>query len=506
MQAIQKIGPYEILHELGQGALAVVYAAHDPALKRQVALKVLHPIFSKNLKNIERLKQEAQTLAQLKHPNIIHIYEFIDEPDVKGIVTEYIEGQTLAQFLDQHSAVSPEISAVIITDILSALEHAHSKRIIHRDIKPQNIIISAEGQVKLADFSIAKIMDKECLTLTGQLIGSPFFMSPEQANGEKVDERSDIFTTGILLYNLITGRLPFVDEDQKVILKKILETSFERPRKLNPEISEKLETIVLKALSKDKEKRYQKAWEFRYDLLKYLQHQDIPHEEISLKEFFKNPKQFTKDFKLKLIDLLFKKAKTAFEKKNYGEASQRWNQILDYDPQNKQVQEELKKLSMPKRLKKAKRVAMYSAPLFIIGGIALYLNFDKQPLTHSPIRYQAPDILKETAENETLASPAIAKPTQSPKTPLVQPTISKTTTSEKPQPILSKWAYLQINMDPDTEFYLDGKKIMTDKVNPVPLKPGTHTVQFKKRGFRDIKTTVVLKEGETSTINIRRGS
>ncbi|MEK7790135.1 MAG: serine/threonine-protein kinase, partial [Deltaproteobacteria bacterium] len=382
---MQTIGRYKIRHEIGQGALAVVYSASDPILKREVALKVLHPIFSKNRQNIERLKQEALTLAQLKHPNIIHIYEFIDEPEIKGIVTEYIQGQTLAQFLERHATVAPEISALIVADILSALEHAHSKKIIHRDIKPQNIIINIDGEIKLADFSIAKIMDKECLTLTGQLIGSPFFMSPEQANGGKIDERSDIFTTGILLYHLITGRLPFAGEDQKVILKKIIETSFEHPRKLNSEIPEQLENIVLKALVREKEKRYQKAWEFRYDLLKYLQHQEISDEDISLGLFFKNPDQFMEGFKSRRIALLSKKAKTAFEKQNYGEASEIWNRILDYDPNNREVHKELKKLSLSRGLKKAKPVAIVALSLLAIGGIALFLQPDREPLSPRPV-------------------------------------------------------------------------------------------------------------------------
>jgi len=506
MQPIQKIGPYEILHELGQGALAVVYAARDPKLNREVALKVLHPIFSKNRNNIERLKQEAQTLAQLRHPNIIHIYEFIDEPEAKGIVTEYIEGETLAKFLEDHKIVFPEIAVLIIANILSALEHAHSKRIIHRDIKPQNIIISREGEIKLADFSIAKLMDKECLTLTGQLIGSPFFMSPEQANGEKIDERSDIFTTGILFYNLLTGQLPFADEDQKGVLKKIMETSFNPPRKLNRQISEELEAIVLKALSKDKQMRYQKAWEFRYAILKYLQKNGIPYEDIPLKDFFADPHTFTEQFKSKLTDLLLENSKKAAESKNYGEASQVWNRILEYDPKNKIVEQQIQQFSKSKRFTKIKVAALL---IPVVAGVVVF-HFAKERIDRSlssggiptgearvaQVRGQPPPARSQAKRRRTAEGNLLA----------TGPAPFKSTTSKPISAVVSKWAYLQINMDPDTEFLLDGKKIRVDKANPVPVRPGAHTIWFKKTSFRDIKTTIVLKAGETSTINIRRGS
>ena len=478
---MQKIGPYEIIKEVGQGTLAIVYEAQDPLLKRKVALKVLHPIFSKNKNNLERLRQEAQTLAQLNHPNIIRIYEFLDENEAKGIVTEYMEGQNLAQFLEKHSPLFPEIACLIISDILSALEHAHSKRIVHRDIKPQNIIISREGHLKLADFSIAKIMDKECLTLTGALVGSPFYMSPEQALGKDIDERSDIFTTGILFYHLITGHLPFFDEDPKALFKKILSASLQKPSTLNSKISDALQAIILKALQKEKEKRYQKAWEFRYDILTYLKNTKLPLEEFHLKDFFDHPQAYTKTLITKLTQAYLTQGSLSFQNKKYIEASHYWNTVLELDPDNTEVQKQLKKLSSQKRVRQIKQWAALTLPFVLVGG--LYLWPKKNPSMETSSLPESPKQLSEQKE-----------------TPL-----SSFESSMPAEPEIH-WAYLQINIDPDTIFYLDGKKIALDDSNLLRLPAGQHEVHFKKPGFKDIKTAIVLKEGETSTINIRRGS
>lgn len=461
-----RIGPYEVIREIGQGALAIVYEAQDIRLKRKVALKVLHPIFSKNKNNLERLAQEASVLAQFNHLNIIHIYEFLDAPEGKGIVTEYVEGQSLAQFLEKHSPVLPEIACLVIADILSALEHAHSKKIIHRDIKPQNIIINKEGQIKLADFSIAKILDKECLTLTGVLVGSPFYMSPEQVVGKEVDERSDLFMVGTLLYNLVTGHLPFFDEDPKALFKKILDGDVQSPK-----TNAALDAIILKSLHREKEKRYQTAWEFRYDILKYLKDADVSTDEIRLKDFFRDPSLYTKERTQKNIKRYLEKGQKAFEQKKFIEASQYWNKVLNYDPENSQVQAHLKKISSRNRLTKTTYASFIIILFLVVARIGTFIKPQK------------------STPQQTVAS---APPTTE-------------------RPIISApkktWSYLQVNMDEDAFFYLDDKRIkFKDGENILKLSPGKHKVHFKKEGFRDIKTEIVLKEGETSTINIKRGS
>src|SRR3989338_1229404 len=318
---LENIGHYKVSKMLGQGSLAVVYQAHDPILNRDVALKILHPIFSKNPKNISRLRQEAQTLAQLDHPNIIRIYSFLDEEVAKGIVTQFVDGQTLAELLREHSPLLPEIACRIMCDVMSALEHAHLRKIVHRDIKPENIIISPDGEVKLADFSIAKILNKESLTVTGQLVGSPLYLSPEQASGDKIDERSDLFSAGILFFQMLTGKPPYFDENPVVVLKNIISKQAEKPSAVNPRISKPLETIVLKALQKDKKERYQKAWEFRYAILEYLKYNNLSYEDIDLKKFFTTPIDYSKKLSGDLSSHYFLEGQQAFSKKDWVSTS-----------------------------------------------------------------------------------------------------------------------------------------------------------------------------------------
>jgi len=467
---MHKIGQYKILKEIGEGSLAIVYKAQDPVLNRAVALKVLHPIFSKNKKSIERLRKEAQMLAQLDHPNIIRIHTFLDEKEAKGIVTEYVEGETLAQFLEKNPPILPEIACRIICDVLSALEHAHSRKIVHRDIKPENIIISKDGQVKLADFSIAKILDAESLTQTGQLIGSPLYLSPEQATGQKIDDRSDLFSVSILFYRMVTGRVPFYDRDSGVLLKKILESDAEKPSRLNAKVPVSMEKILTKGLQKNKEDRYQKAWEYRYVILNYLKDNNVSADDINLKEFFDNPTSYTNTFSVSVSKCLIQQGDLAFKKGQYHEASQIWNKVLEYDPNNKTVHEQIQKLT------KFQRKAFYRKSTFVLFPLVLLLSL-----------YGGYAVFTKQSETQLVSKK-------------LEPSIKILETAKV------QWSYLKINKDETTEFFINDRMVFVDENTPVRLKPGKYRIKFRRPGFRDIQANIVLKPGETSTINIRKGT
>ena len=472
---MDKIGSYEIIKEVGEGALAIVYQAKDPKLNRHVALKVLHPIFSKNKKNLDRLRQEAQTLAQLDHPNIIRIYDFLDTPDSKGIITEFVEGFTLAQFLKENETILPEMACKIVCELLSALEHAHSRKIIHRDIKPENIIIHLNGSIKLADFSIAKILDQQSLTLTGQLIGSPFYISPEQASGQSADERSDLFSLGILFYRMVVGELPFYDEDSASLLKKILNKNpASMPSSINPKIPPTLDKIITQALAKNKEDRYQKAWEMRYDILKYLKKSRLTLEELQLKEFFQDPKAYSKTLRKNLSQHYCTLGQEAFQSKKFIHASQLWNKALEYDPQNTSVLAHLQ----TNQSRKTKSTWQKTISIFVVATAILYLYLKPKPLEQLPLK-ALPEQTVQKPEKQNIIPPPV-------------PTIV--------------WSYLKINKEPSTKFLLDNKEIILDPSGIVKLEPGSYRITFRKPGFKDINATVKLKAGETSTINIGEGS
>ncbi len=248
---------YRVLEEVGQGGMAVVYKAQDEALKREVAVKVLHAHLLAEPESKTRLEREAQAVAKLHHDNIVQIFDYsgIDSA-ASYIVTEFIDGQTLKQFMANRKPPPPEVAALIALEIASALVHAHSLGIIHRDVKPDNVMVRKDGILKLMDFGVAQIMDLERMTVTGQLLGSPAYMAPEILEGKPLDVRTDVFSVGIMLYQLATGALPFSGRNPHEVLKRIAEGKFADPRTLNRLISDRLAKIIAKALARKPEERY----------------------------------------------------------------------------------------------------------------------------------------------------------------------------------------------------------------------------------------------------------
>src|SRR5450432_375977 len=225
--------------------MAVVYRAQDEKLKREVAIKVLHPHLWSEPESKARLEREAQAVAKLKHDNILEIFDYSGrDAESAYIVTEFIDGQTLTQFLAAHKIQHPEIAALIAAELAGALAHAHGLGIIHRDVKPENVMIRKDGLLKLMDFGIAQVVDLQRMTVTGQLLGSPAYMAPELIEGKPLDFRTDIFSVGIILYQLATGTLPFVGKNPHDVLRKIGEGRFPDPRTVNRRVSDAFARFV----------------------------------------------------------------------------------------------------------------------------------------------------------------------------------------------------------------------------------------------------------------------
>ncbi len=237
----QILDKYELLEKVGQGGMAIVYRGRDTTLRREVAVKVLHRHLADHKEARDRFEREAQAVAKLRHENILEIFDFSGvESEDSYIVTEFIDGQTLKQFTSEHQIRFPEIGAMITVQVCRALSHAHSLGVLHRDVKPENIMIRNDGVVKLTDFGIAQMLDHQRLTVTGQLLGSPAYMSPEHVEGGKLDFRTDVFAAGIVLYQLATGELPFRGKNAHEILKRIAECSYADPRQMSPLIGNEL--------------------------------------------------------------------------------------------------------------------------------------------------------------------------------------------------------------------------------------------------------------------------
>lgn len=259
---------YEIIELIGSGGMANVYKALCHRLNRYDAVKIMRDETAANTELRRRVCAESQAVAMLSHPNIVSVYDVSHSDDVEYIVMELIEGITLKQYLQKKSVLEPAEVLDFTIQIAKALEHAHSKGIIHRDIKPQNIMLLKDGMIKVADFGIASL-ESDIEENNGEAVGSVHYIAPEQARGQAPDARSDIYSLGIVMYEMLTGKLPYIGASDVEVAVKHMNTDPVSPRELVPDIPEELERICLKAMNSDMDKRYQTASELLADLEQY---------------------------------------------------------------------------------------------------------------------------------------------------------------------------------------------------------------------------------------------
>ncbi|TQR20877.1 Stk1 family PASTA domain-containing Ser/Thr kinase [Psychrobacillus vulpis] len=259
-------GRYKLLDMIGGGGMSNVYLAHDMILDRDVAIKVLRYDFSNEEELHRRFQREALSATSLTHPNIVSIYDVGEDGDIHYIVMEYVKGETLKQYIQKNAPISPVKSITIMKQLTSAIANAHNNHIIHRDIKPQNILLDEEGKVKVTDFGIAMALSATSYTQTNSVLGTVHYLSPEQARGGTATKRSDIYALGIVLFELLTGQLPFSGESAVSIALKHLQTETPSIRAIIPSIPQSLENVVLKATAKNPNDRYGTAEEMELDL------------------------------------------------------------------------------------------------------------------------------------------------------------------------------------------------------------------------------------------------
>lgn len=274
-------GRYELGHVLGRGGMAEVYLAHDTRLGRTVAVKTLRADLARDPSFQARFRREAQSAASLNHPAIVAVYDtgedYIDGVSIPYIVMEYVDGSTLRELLHSGRKLLPERTLEMTIGILQALEYSHRAGIVHRDIKPANVMLTRNGQVKVMDFGIARAMGDSGMTMTqtSAVIGTAQYLSPEQAKGEQVDARSDLYSSGCLLYELLTVRPPFVGDSPVAVAYQHVREEPQPPSVFDPEITPEMDAIVLKALVKDPNYRYQSADEMRLDIEACLDGQPV---------------------------------------------------------------------------------------------------------------------------------------------------------------------------------------------------------------------------------------
>ncbi len=379
IQVGQVLDKYELLERVGQGGMAVVYRGIDRTLKRVVAIKVLHKHLSDYQEARDRFEREAQAVAKLRHENILEIFDYAARPDSEAyIVTEFIDGQTLKQVITDRPIAFPEIGAMLLLQVSRALAHAHAAGILHRDVKPENIMIRSDGVVKLMDFGISHMVDLERLTVTGQLLGSPAYMAPEHVEGRPIDYRTDVFAAGIVLYQLCVGRLPFEGKNPHEVLKRIAECKFIDPRTANPRIGNRLGRIILRAMAAQPSDRFPAIGEMVIALEQYLDESGIATDKIAaeLARYFSAPAAYEQALEDRLIDHLTRRGQKLLDGDERAAALDVFDRVLTIDSDNEKVIAILDGINRRLRLK---AVGLGLLAASVIGGGAFMVHRKSRP-------------------------------------------------------------------------------------------------------------------------------
>jgi serine/threonine-protein kinase len=343
--------------------MAVVYRAQDETLKREVAIKVLHPHLLAEPESKARLEREAQAVAKLQHDNILQVFDYSGTGALSSyIVTEFIDGQTLKQFLSARKTPLPEVAALIAIELGTALAHAHKLGIIHRDIKPENVMVRKDGMLKLMDFGVAQILDLERMTVTGQLLGSPAYMAPELFEGKPLDVRTDVFSVGVMLYQMATGQLPFSGRNPHEVLKRIADGRFPDPRTLNRLVADRLTRIIGRALAKKPDDRYPTVDALVTDLRAYVADAGLDSSRDEIRHFVVDPDGYEASLGPRIVSALVATGRREQVAGRLARALECWNRALAIDPQNHDVLKALRKIEGRRRI--------YRAGV-IVGGVGL---------------------------------------------------------------------------------------------------------------------------------------
>ncbi len=254
---------YQVLQELGRGGMGIVYQAYDKQLKEQVALKIISPLFGNDPDAVERLKREVSSARRISHNNVIRIFDIGESSGLHFVSMEYFAGTSLRDYVKRNGALSLIQAKNIVLQICDGLQAAHAQGVIHRDLKSHNIIINAANHIKIIDFGLARSTYAEGMTATGLILGTPEYMAPEQVAGKKVDERADIYSLGIILYEIFTGRVPFSGDSPIAVGFQQLKDPPPDPREINPQVPEDVTAVILKALEKDPFRRFRSVQEMR---------------------------------------------------------------------------------------------------------------------------------------------------------------------------------------------------------------------------------------------------
>ncbi len=494
---------YEILQKVGEGGMATVFRGRHVTLGREVAVKVLHPHLSSSPRNRQRFAREARAIEHLDHPNILRIYDYSGvDSEACFIVTEFIDGVTLQEVLRDRGRVPSEAAILLALHLMDALAYAHGNGIVHRDLKPENIMIRRDGFVKLTDFGIARFLEESQMTMTGALVGSPAYMSPEQAMEQPVDARSDLFSLGTVLFHLASGTLPFTGSNPSVILRNIIEGNRPDLLETTPDASPQLSDLVERLLQTAPANRFQDAREVETALRACLSEVrvDPADERWAVRRLVADPDAFDAELSQHLRGILLERGRELLAEGDHLAALRTLNRLLAMDPQNQEV------LALVHGLHaEPARPARYRARFFAISAVVAILGLAgtwlvAQPHTEEEQEIEATWRLPSDAEPAAIAGPAPAQATfEIPRTPRAAvPVVAEApepvgrrpaaAAEESPlapimPPVADAPASVNVLLSPEirtwARIYIDGEYVGYTGRGPFTIQPGRHELKVE---------------------------
>ena len=398
---LRKLEKYELLEEIGHGGMATVFKARDERLDRFVAVKVLHPHLQKAPEARVRFTREARSVAKLAHKNILEIYDYSGEDSAESyIAAELLTGPTLKRYGEEHPDLPPEIAACFTIQIADALAAAHESGIIHRDVKPENVLLHENAFVKLTDFGIAQMVESQSFTATGQILGSPGHMAPEQVAGKGIGPHTDVFSLGTVLYYLAVGRLPFTGRNPHHVLKRIVDAEFPDPVRVRADIGKELRDIILKSMAREPEERFASAGDMARALRAFVARIGEEKPAMLLRRYLADPEAVGAELRAKVIAVYTQLGRDAIAAKKRSEALAYFNRVLALDEGNEEVLKLVEKLGSDSSRSLWFGMAALAGGAFAIA-ITLWPDSPTDPGAKDPIE---PEVLVDAAVDAAVVS------------------------------------------------------------------------------------------------------
>jgi eukaryotic-like serine/threonine-protein kinase len=421
---------YRLLDEIGHGGMATVYRALDVRLNREVAVKLMHPHLRDNTEAAARFVAEARAVAQLRHQGIVEIYDVSDEEDdERFLVAQLVRGPSLRKLVKEHEEIPAEIAACLGLQLCEALGHAHDNGIIHRDVKPENVLLEVNesrklATVKLTDFGIAKVIDAQGVTSTGQVLGSPAHMAPEQIDGGSIGVRTDIFSLGVLVYECMVGHLPFEGKNPAQVLRKVLDGTYPEPDRERPKVGSRWAAILARAIAREPDDRWTDVREFAAAMRQELEAFGIADPRAEVYAYLSDPDSYVQAFSERLVEALKDRAEEGRRRGDTQSAAADLNRAVAYAPDDQHLLHQLTSLASGLRrremLQKAKRVSIVLAAFAALGtGAFLFARWVRiEPVSPSPaVESSAVEPSALPTITASIPAPRVTRPPQPSATP-----------------------------------------------------------------------------------------